>query len=104
MNQLNLSRGRAGAIGADLTAAADALTHARGALDAFRRSVFDSLSGSGSGSGAWGDLPAYAPQPGNGMSGLISRHQRLMYFVFVEDPVTMPRGPDDGNGMSWTLA
>ncbi|KAJ7835928.1 hypothetical protein B0H14DRAFT_2795067 [Mycena olivaceomarginata] len=80
MNQLNLSRGRAGAIGADLTAAADALTRARGALDAFRRSVFDGLSGSGS-----GDLPAYTPQSGD------------------EGPVTMPRGPDDGNEVPVTM-
>ncbi|KAF7373619.1 hypothetical protein MSAN_00572300 [Mycena sanguinolenta] len=67
--ELNAARSRAGAIGADLNAAADALAQARGALDAFRRSVFDRLSGGGSGP------PAYDPQS--------------------EAPVTMPRAPGD---------
>ncbi|KAJ6492936.1 hypothetical protein C8R47DRAFT_1044436 [Mycena vitilis] len=57
-NELQAGRARAGAIGADLSAAADALTRARGALDTFRRNVFDSLS-SGSRSGSGNDLPAY---------------------------------------------
>ncbi|KAJ7835927.1 hypothetical protein B0H14DRAFT_2795062 [Mycena olivaceomarginata] len=67
--QLELARGRVSSIGADLNGAADALIRARGALYAFRRSVFHSVSGGGS------DLPAYASHP--------------------EAPVTMPRGPED---------
>ncbi|KAJ7756327.1 hypothetical protein B0H16DRAFT_698105 [Mycena metata] len=43
--ELNLARSRAGAVGADLTAAADALTRAREALHTFRRHVFENLSG-----------------------------------------------------------
>ncbi|KAJ7021030.1 hypothetical protein C8F04DRAFT_1050203 [Mycena alexandri] len=45
--QYNLTKLRTRGIGADLKVAADALTHARSALNAFRRSVFDSLSGNG---------------------------------------------------------
>ncbi|KAJ6463531.1 hypothetical protein C8R45DRAFT_522431 [Mycena sanguinolenta] len=67
--ELNAARSRAGAIGADLNAAADALTQARGALDAFRRSVFEHLAGGGSG------LPAYESQS--------------------DAQVTMPRAPGD---------
>ncbi|KAJ7699331.1 hypothetical protein B0H17DRAFT_307243 [Mycena rosella] len=44
-NELHAAMGRTGAIGADLSEAADALTRARGVLDGFRRSVFESLSG-----------------------------------------------------------
>ncbi|KAJ7456998.1 hypothetical protein FB451DRAFT_1047742 [Mycena latifolia] len=56
--QLTAAKNRTGAVGADLSAAADALAAARGALDSFRRGVFDSLSG---------DIPAlpdYSPPPG----------------------------------------
>ncbi|KAF7369822.1 hypothetical protein MVEN_00315100 [Mycena venus] len=83
-NQLALARSRAGAIGADLNQAAEALTRARGTLDAFRRSVFDNLSGGG---GAGGP-PAYTytapagPPPGQ---------QRDMQ----QEPVMMPRGPEE---------
>ncbi|KAJ7938452.1 hypothetical protein B0H13DRAFT_2302009 [Mycena leptocephala] len=56
-NELNAARGRASAIGADLTTATEALTHARGALAAFRRNVFDNLAGEGSVSAP----PAYRP-------------------------------------------
>ncbi|KAF7369820.1 hypothetical protein MVEN_00314900 [Mycena venus] len=49
MNQLRFAQGRAGAIGADLNVAADALAHARGELDAFRRRVFDGMAGNGHG-------------------------------------------------------
>ncbi|KAJ7024888.1 hypothetical protein C8F04DRAFT_1130131 [Mycena alexandri] len=45
--QYNLTKLRTRGIGADLKVAADALTHARSALNAFRCSVFDSLSGNG---------------------------------------------------------
>jgi len=45
--QYNLTKLRAHGIGADLKVAADTLTHARGALNVFRHSVFDSLSGNG---------------------------------------------------------
>jgi hypothetical protein len=45
--QYNLTKLRAREIGAELKVAADALTHARSELNAFRRSVFDSLSGNG---------------------------------------------------------
>ncbi|KAJ7751571.1 hypothetical protein B0H14DRAFT_2981176 [Mycena olivaceomarginata] len=45
--QYNLTKLRARGIGAELKVAADALTHARSELNAFRRSVFDSLSGNG---------------------------------------------------------
>ncbi|KAJ7042945.1 hypothetical protein C8F04DRAFT_57743 [Mycena alexandri] len=52
--QLDLARSRAGAIGADLNAAADALARAREALHAFRRHVFENLSG---------NAPAYDAPP-----------------------------------------
>ncbi|KAJ7699329.1 hypothetical protein B0H17DRAFT_1049466 [Mycena rosella] len=42
--QINEAMSRTSVIGADLSAAVDALTRARGALDEFRRSVFDRLS------------------------------------------------------------
>ncbi|KAJ7153434.1 hypothetical protein C8R43DRAFT_885487 [Mycena crocata] len=62
-NQLAAAKARTAAIGEDLRSAADDLTRARGALDSFRRSVFDSLSGN------IPPLPAYdapaGPPPGH---------------------------------------
>ncbi|KAJ6578810.1 hypothetical protein DFH09DRAFT_1148375 [Mycena vulgaris] len=61
--QLDAAKRRTAAVGADLSAAADALTGARAALDGFRRNVFDSLSGN------IPSLPAYSapanPPPGH---------------------------------------
>ncbi|KAJ7161037.1 hypothetical protein C8R46DRAFT_1284951 [Mycena filopes] len=74
--QLNLARSRAGAIGADLNGAADALARARAALDAFRRHVFDELAGNGNGNGNSPPVPAYdAP-------------------AYSADPPMMPRAPE----------
>ncbi|KAF8192771.1 hypothetical protein K438DRAFT_857222 [Mycena galopus ATCC 62051] len=81
MKEFNLARSRAGAIGADLNAAADALARTRGALDAFRRSVFEGLQSGEEGSGL-PSPPSYASsQP--------------------DVQVTMPRGPGDV-GSSYT--
>ncbi|KAK7055494.1 hypothetical protein R3P38DRAFT_2600445 [Favolaschia claudopus] len=74
-NELTAARGRAGAIGSDLSAAADALSQARNALDAYRRSVFDRLAGG---------LPAYDPSSSSS-SGTFD----------LEGPITMPRGPGE---------
>ncbi|KAJ7827901.1 hypothetical protein B0H14DRAFT_3719951 [Mycena olivaceomarginata] len=45
--QLDLAQARVNAIEADLKGAADALAHARGALDAFRRRVFETVAQDG---------------------------------------------------------
>jgi hypothetical protein len=63
-HQLVLARARAAAIGADLSGAADALARARGALDEFRRGVFERLGGAGTGNGPNGGQGA--PSISNG--------------------------------------
>ncbi|KAJ7630079.1 hypothetical protein DFH06DRAFT_705926 [Mycena polygramma] len=97
-NELQAGRARAGAIGADLSAAADALTRARGALDTFRRNVFDSLSsGSRSGSGSGGDLPAYtAGSPGPAMPRGPEDGGKGGYVMSSPPPPMMPQGPQQG--------
>ncbi|KAJ7858665.1 hypothetical protein B0H14DRAFT_2748409 [Mycena olivaceomarginata] len=60
--RLELARGRVISIGADLNGAADALTRARGALYAFRRSVFHSVSGGGSRLARIRPAPWYGPE------------------------------------------
>ncbi|KAJ6463524.1 hypothetical protein C8R45DRAFT_841233 [Mycena sanguinolenta] len=75
MNQLGFAQGRLQAIDADLRGAADALSHARGALDAFRRRVFESMSTNGSFPDAHTKhaSPSPRPKPGSVSSRLIAR-------------------------------
>ncbi|KAJ7146181.1 hypothetical protein C8R44DRAFT_845418 [Mycena epipterygia] len=70
--QLAAAKHRTGTVGADLSAAADALGRARAALDAFRRGVFEQLSGNMPG------LPAYDANPAGAEGGM-----------------RMPEGPGD---------
>ncbi|KAJ7607339.1 hypothetical protein FB45DRAFT_1040309 [Roridomyces roridus] len=59
-SQLTTAEARTNAIGAELNGAAERLTQSRAALNAFRRNVFDQLTGSGEGNPAM--PPAYDPQ------------------------------------------
>ncbi|KAJ7148511.1 hypothetical protein C8R43DRAFT_520188 [Mycena crocata] len=64
MNQIEAAKGRAAAVGADLSQAADALERTRGTLDAFRRFVFDKhVFGHGSGNSRSGTPPSSTAQP-----------------------------------------
>ncbi|KAJ7146180.1 hypothetical protein C8R44DRAFT_598754 [Mycena epipterygia] len=102
-NQLAAAKHRTGAVGADLSAAADALARAREALDAFRRGVFEQLSGNMPG------LPAYDANPAGAEGGmrmpegpggaLISPYFFVIvflaeaYFRGVDAGIRMPEGP-----------
>lgn len=64
-HQLSSSRSRADVIGSDLLQASNALNHARGELDGYRRRLFDQVAhggSSGGGGGANGTTPPIASQ------------------------------------------